>query len=543
MEVRQALGGRYKLLNELGSGGMAVVWRAHDEVLDRPVAVKVLAARFAGDPQSRARIRDEARAAATLSHPNIAQVYDYGEADEDGTPLPYVVMELVNGPTLQQRMASGPLPPRTVFRICGEVAAALSAAHEDGLVHRDIKMANIMVASAGVKVVDFGIAAAIGPAAPEEMLVGTPAYLAPERLTGDAVEAASDVYALGVLLYRLLANGSPWSVESTTQMLQAHVYVEPEPLPELPGVPDAVAELIDRCLRKAPVERPTATEVSALLADAAEAATAHASSARIPKPAPPAEAPPRYSDAPRYAAGLNDRPAVADAATVRANSGNASRAARTNNSAWPATVVDRPPRSHVAQRLPRKYLLAGGAIAALIVAALVAWFLTGDEKPEGRAQTVNTPASGRPTLSSAPGPPSAGARTNAPVPAATGMPGPGTIVGRGPAPSVVPSGTSIIQPSASVTADKPSPSPEPSTPLYEPPPGNRLDSPGGVAYASCAGGKASLNGAEPAEGFTAQTLEAGPAITARVLFTGARNKYRMAITCVGDTPTPVVLPL
>jgi serine/threonine protein kinase len=272
VEVQETLGGRYKLLHELGTGGMAVVWRARDEVLGRPVAVKVLAGRFAGDPQSRARIRDEARAAATLSHPNIAQVYDYGESTDGGTPRPYVVMELVNGPTLQQRVASGPLPPRTVFRICGEVAAALAAAHADGLVHRDIKMANIMVTATGAKVVDFGIAAAVGPASPEEMLVGTPAYLAPERLTGAAVQAASDVYALGVLLYRLLAHEPPWTVETTTQMLNAHIYIEPSPLPRLPGVPPEVADLIDRCLRKTPTERPTAAEVSATLGDAAEAA-------------------------------------------------------------------------------------------------------------------------------------------------------------------------------------------------------------------------------------------------------------------------------
>src|SRR4051812_18068245 len=270
VEVRQTLGDRYKLLDELGSGGMAVVWRARDEVLGRPVAIKLLAGRYSDDPQSRARIRDEARAAATLSHPNIAQVHDYGEAPETGTP--YVVMELVNGPTLQQRVSAGRLPPRTVFRICGEVAAALAAAHARGLVHRDIKMANIMVTRAGAKVVDFGIAAAAGPASPEEMLVGTPAYLAPERLTGDLIVPASDVYALGVLLYRLLAGESPWSVESTTQMLRAHVYLDPTPLPARPGVPPAVADLIDRCLRKDPDARPSATEVSATLADAAEAA-------------------------------------------------------------------------------------------------------------------------------------------------------------------------------------------------------------------------------------------------------------------------------
>src|ERR1700761_4404056 len=190
-----------------------------------------------GPAGGRARIRDEARSAATLSHPNIAQVYDYGESTEGETPLPYVVMELVNGPTLQQRVASGPLPPRTIFRICGEVAAALAAAHADGLVHRDIKMANVMVTPTGAKVVDFGIAAAIGPAAPEEMLVGTTAYLAPERLTGDAVQPASDVYALGVLLYRLLAHEAPWTVETTTQMINAHIYVDPSPMPAVPGVP------------------------------------------------------------------------------------------------------------------------------------------------------------------------------------------------------------------------------------------------------------------------------------------------------------------
>ena len=283
VEVRQTLGGRYKLLDELGSGGMAVVWRARDEVLGRTVAVKLLAGRFVGDPQSRARIRDEARAAATLSHPNIAQVYDYGEAIENGVPIPYVVMELVNGPTLQQRVTAGPLPPRTIFRICGEVAAALAAAHLDGLVHRDIKMANIMVTTSGAKVVDFGIAAAAGPAAPDEMLVGTPAYLAPERLTGAAIVPASDVYALGVLLYRLLTSESPWSVESTTQMLRAHIYVDPEPLPPLAGVPPAVADLIARCLRKDPASRPSANEVSAALGDAAEASDAVRGEA-VPKP-------------------------------------------------------------------------------------------------------------------------------------------------------------------------------------------------------------------------------------------------------------------
>jgi serine/threonine-protein kinase len=161
VEVKQILGGRYELQDQLGVGGMAVVWRAHDDVLGRAVAVKLLAGPYASDPSSRRRIRDEARAAAMLSHPNIAQVYDFGESDEGGECTPYVVMELVPGKTLAQHMANGPLPPKVAFRICAEVAAALAAAHSDGLVHRDIKPANVMVTPTGAKVVDFGIAAAI----------------------------------------------------------------------------------------------------------------------------------------------------------------------------------------------------------------------------------------------------------------------------------------------------------------------------------------------------------------------------------------------
>jgi eukaryotic-like serine/threonine-protein kinase len=551
VEVREALGGRYTLLDELGSGGMAVVWRARDEVLGRPVAVKVLAGRFAGDPQSRARIRDEARAAATLSHPNIAQVYDYGEAEEDGTPLPYVVMELVNGVTLQQRVASGPLPPRTIFRICGEVAAGLAAAHEDGLVHRDIKMANIMVTPAGVKVVDFGIAAAAGPAAPEDRLVGTPAYLAPERLTGDEVVPASDVYALGVLLYRLLAHESPWSVESTTQMLEAHVYVDPQPMPDLPGVPDAVAGLIDRCLLKDPGDRPSASLVSATLGDAAEAATADSvrdeaepTLIRVPRPAPPRY--PSAAEPPRYGARPNNRPAVADAGPTRANMAGSPPLGRAHNSAWPATVIDRPGRPGVrrggAARSRRKYLLAGG-LAAATVAALVAWLVVADPRTEGRQQAVGAPTPSGPSVTSAPVKPSAGAAgPDEAVPAATGAPGHGVTDASGAVSSAPRTAVPAVSPRVSGTP-KPSTSSNPPPAQSAPPAGKRLESPGGSVQATCAQGKASLIALEPADGFTAHPIEPGPAFTARALFSGPKVKYRMAVTCVGDTPTPVVLPL
>jgi serine/threonine protein kinase len=263
------LGGRYRLISQVGAGGMAVVWQAYDNVLARTVAVKVLATHHADDPQARDRIRREARAAAVLSHPNIAQVYDYGEAGVFGEVTPYVVMELIRGRTLHQRLGDGPILPRYAMRVCAEIAAALAAAHAEGLAHRDIKPANVMLAPTGAKVVDFGIADAIRPAASDVddfEVLGTPAYLAPERLLHDAVEPASDVYALGVLLYRLLAGHSPWTSETTTQMLTAHIYLEPAPLPPMSRVPDYVTALCNRCLAKDPAARPSAREAAALLA-------------------------------------------------------------------------------------------------------------------------------------------------------------------------------------------------------------------------------------------------------------------------------------
>ncbi|GGM48127.1 serine/threonine-protein kinase [Dactylosporangium sucinum] len=266
---RRVLGGRYHLDDVLGVGGMSTVWRATDDVLSRNVAVKLLAGRFAGDTGSRERIRVEARAAAALAHPNVAQVYDFGETVEDGRRTPYVVMELVPGPTLEQRTAGAPLPPAVVFRICAEVAAGLAAAHASGMVHRDVKPANVILAPTGAKVVDFGIAAAAGAGDLDDEVLGTADYLAPERLTSDAVTPASDVYSLGILLYRLLAGRLPWNAVGNTDLLDAHLHTPPAPLPRLPDVPAEALELCLRCLAKRPADRPSAAEVAAALAEAA----------------------------------------------------------------------------------------------------------------------------------------------------------------------------------------------------------------------------------------------------------------------------------
>jgi serine/threonine-protein kinase len=264
------LGGRYRLVEPLGSGGMSVVWKGFDEVLGRAVAVKVLHPGHALDPDARDRIRAEAQRAARLAHPYITAVHDFGES---GSGVPFVVMELVTGPTLADRIDAGPVPAADALRICAQVAAALTAAHARGVVHRDIKPVNVMLPASGVKVLDFGISAVAGehePAPDGRSVWGTPAYLAPERIDGGPVTPASDVYALGLLLYRLLAGAPPWRAESIADLFDAHRFVAPAPLPaDLPGVPAAVRQACLACLAKNPRDRPTAGEVARVLAVAA----------------------------------------------------------------------------------------------------------------------------------------------------------------------------------------------------------------------------------------------------------------------------------
>jgi eukaryotic-like serine/threonine-protein kinase len=266
MDIGQTIAGRYRLLERLGAGGMSVVWRAEDGLLGREVAVKVLSAHLSADPAVLRQLYAEARAAAGLRHANVVEVYDYGETDG----LPYVVMELVEGRPVNALLTGGPLPWRVAALIAAQVAAALAAAHARGIVHRDVKPANVMVTASGVKLVDFGISATAGDNDGDPGLVlGTPAYLAPERIAGGIVRPATDVYALGLLLYLMVAGHLPWRASTTTQMLRAHWYQEPAPLPPVPDLPPEIAELCRRCLAKQPDDRPSAAEAAGLLAETA----------------------------------------------------------------------------------------------------------------------------------------------------------------------------------------------------------------------------------------------------------------------------------
>ncbi|GIF19540.1 serine/threonine-protein kinase [Actinoplanes tereljensis] len=269
-DAPRRIAGRYRLLEKLGTGGMSEVWRGYDETLGRPVAVKVLSPRLADDQSFRDRLKQEALAAARLVHPHITGIFDFGESPLSAkVTVPYVVMELNDGESVAARLArAGPLPWREAVTVVVEVASALATAHSRGVVHRDVTPANVMLTGAGAKVVDFGISAIVGErdAAPDGSLLGTPAYLAPERLGGAQVGAATDVYALGLLLYRALTGRLPWPAETTAEALRAHLYADPDPLPDLPEMPSEVGSLYLRCLAKTPADRPGAAEAARILA-------------------------------------------------------------------------------------------------------------------------------------------------------------------------------------------------------------------------------------------------------------------------------------
>ncbi|WFB08496.1 Stk1 family PASTA domain-containing Ser/Thr kinase [Streptomyces sp. LX-29] len=235
MEEPRRLGGRYELGSVLGRGGMAEVYLAHDTRLGRTVAVKTLRVDLARDPSFQARFRREAQSAASLNHPAIVAVYDTGEDYVDGVSIPYIVMEYVDGSTLRELLHSGRklLPERSMEMTIG-ILQALEYSHRSGIVHRDIKPANVMLTRTGqVKVMDFGIARAMGDAGmtmtQTAAVIGTAQYLSPEQAKGESVDARSDLYSTGCLLYELLTVRPPFVGDSPVAVAYQHVREEPQP--------------------------------------------------------------------------------------------------------------------------------------------------------------------------------------------------------------------------------------------------------------------------------------------------------------------------
>jgi hypothetical protein len=389
------LAGRYQLEELIAIGGMGEVWRATDQVLGRGVAVKLLRPEYLHDEVTLLRFRAEAQHAGLLNHPGIAQVYDYQDASLERPA--YLVMELVNGPSLAGVLADGTLDPRRTADVLAQAAAALHAAHTAGVLHRDIKPGNLLLASDGrVKVTDFGIAQSsrTGHLTQTGALIGTTGYLAPERVSGRSATVASDLYALGIVGYECLTGQPPFQGEPL-QVALAH---RDQDLPGLPA----------RCL-----SQPGGTELAALIADL----TARNPAAR------PASA----DEVAGRAARIRDGRAAARTRSVRAT---------VPSSAEPVPMTAAGPR--------RRGLVPAGLAAGLLAAGLLGWLLATAQAGPGQGHPAQArsgqPASplasphqkATPARSSAPAgigastPASASPAPTDPAPTATGPTGDGT---------------------------------------------------------------------------------------------------------------------
>ncbi len=261
----------YEVLRPLGQGGMGAIFLAREPALKRLVAIKVLAPSFAADNRARVRFAREARAAAAISHPNVVRVYAVGETKR--SHLPYIVMQYVDGPNLEEwRLRRGRVGEREARRVIGEIAAALSAAHERDLVHRDVKPSNVLIEAETGRafVADFGVSAALATTQTDDtkltstgVVVGTPTYMSPEQSTSDPVTPKSDVYSLGVVAYQLLTGELPFTAESAMGWAAAHLRDRPSATTDRrPEISPAIGRMVDRCLAKSPADRPEADEIA-----------------------------------------------------------------------------------------------------------------------------------------------------------------------------------------------------------------------------------------------------------------------------------------
>jgi eukaryotic-like serine/threonine-protein kinase len=251
------LNDRYQLLEKLGSGGMADVFRARDLMLDRYVAIKVLRKDYSSNPDFQNNFRTEARSAANLSHPNIVTVHDFGFADE----LLFIVMEFIPGKDLKQLIRErGRFSVGTGIPLIVQACAGLGYAHRAGLVHCDVKPHNMLVSTDGrLKVTDFGIARALATMAPGEktdVVWGSPLYFSPEQARGETPSPASDVYSLGVVMYEMLSGTPPFTASTPSELARLHIFARPIPIREyVPDIPSALEEIVMKVLSKEPSAR------------------------------------------------------------------------------------------------------------------------------------------------------------------------------------------------------------------------------------------------------------------------------------------------
>ncbi|WP_225728660.1 MULTISPECIES: Stk1 family PASTA domain-containing Ser/Thr kinase [unclassified Nocardia] len=309
--IGQMLEGRYRIDAPIARGGMSMVFRGVDTRLDRPVAIKVMDPKFAGDPQFLSRFEFEARAVARLKHPSLVAVYDQG-IDGD---YPFLIMELVEGGTLRELLRErGPMPPHAVRAVAEPVLAAIGVAHDAGLVHRDVKPENVLISDAGeVKIADFGLVRAVAAATTTSasVILGTAAYLSPEQVTSGTADARSDVYSFGILIFELLTGRVPFSGDNSLSVAYQRIENDvPSPSRFIAGVPPEFDELVAKATAREPAHRYSdANEMAAALRSIAttlnlpvyrvpapqDSAEHLSASYRAVAPAPPRPAPEPYT--------------------------------------------------------------------------------------------------------------------------------------------------------------------------------------------------------------------------------------------------------
>lgn len=465
---------RYRLDDRIAAGGMGEVWQATDLALHRQVAVKLMRPGYAQDPEGLARFRAEARYAGSLAHPNIAMIYDFWEGDPPGQP--YLVMELVNGPSLAKVLTQGPMGPVTTLDVIAQTAAGLQAAHQAGLVHRDIKPANLLISPGGqIKISDFGIARADSSATltGTGMVVGTAAYLAPERVSGQPATPASDLYALGIVAHECLTGQRPFDGDAFAVAL-AHLQQELPPLP--PSVPAEVARLVAALTAKNPRARPPSAGSVAQRAAHLQAVLTGRAAIETTGLAPPAPGSPSgaafpaagaafpASGAPTWAARPGDTLGTGQTAGLPRTLSDSVPGATAPGGTVPGNTVPGgtapggPDGEPAEERGRRRWLLLGAGAAGAAVVAVAAWLMLapGSAPQPPAARSVRAPHSSAPA-SPAPAPPTSLASAAQPQPRsdATASEAPSPPVSPAPSattPTPQSSPTAATTPAATATA-------------------------------------------------------------------------------------------